>query len=172
MNRISPFATQSRYDRAFAVDQELIQRKIADACANARGREMHVLHGSGSDPVQRMLNALQPSSYIRPHRHIQPPKSETVILLHGALAFVTFLDDGTPDTANLIRLHPSIALAVDCREGVWHTFFALEPDTVVFEIKAGPHDAATDKEPAPWAPAENSPEAQSYFENLRSLFGN
>jgi hypothetical protein len=59
---------------------------------------------------------------------------------------------------------------VDCREGVWHTFFALEPDTVVFEVKAGPHDAATDKEAAPWAPDENSPDAAAYLQHLRKLF--
>jgi hypothetical protein len=68
-----------------------------------------------------------------------------------------------------VHLHPTKALAVDCREGVWHTFFALEPNTVVFEAKAGPHDAAMDKEFAPWAPDEESPEAAEYFSRLKEI---
>jgi cupin fold WbuC family metalloprotein len=167
IERISKSATISRYQRAFAVDPLLIQRKTEDARSNARKREMHLLHGSDSDAVQRMLNALQPDSYIRPHRHIDPPKAETVFLLRGSLGFVTFGDDGTQGPGDFIHLYPGKALVVDCREGVWHTFFALEPDTVVFECKAGPHDAARDKEFAPWAPEEGSPDAGAYLARLQ-----
>src|SRR5262249_17249764 len=118
----------------------------------------------------RMLNAVQLDSYVRPHRHVQPGKAESVVLLSGGLAFVTFEDDGTLNLMDSVHLHPSRALAVDCREGVWHTFFALEPNTVVFEVKAGPHDAAGDKDYAPWAPEEGSPEAQDYLAALNKAF--
>ena len=118
-----------------------------------------------------MLNALQPGSYIRPHRHHTPPKAESLILLSGSLGFVAFLDDGTVDSENLVLLHPTRgAFAIDCRESVWHTFFALEPNTVLFEVKAGPFDPSAEKEFAPWAPAENAPEARSYLESLEQLF--
>jgi cupin fold WbuC family metalloprotein len=168
--RISKAATISRYDRAFAIDEELIQRKSRDAQTNERQREIHILHRGDSDALQRMVNALQPSSYIRPHRHVRPPKSETIVLLRGSLGFMTFHDDGTPDERDFIHLHPAKAVGVDCREGIWHTFFALEPDTVVFEVKAGPHDAATDKEFAVWAPDETSPDAQRYLARLKEIF--
>lgn len=170
IERLSNAATISRFERAIAISTALIKRKSEDAEANPRKRETHLLHRGNSDPLQRMLNALQPSSYIRPHRHVQPGKSETVILLSGSLAFLTFRDDGTPDEKDFIHLHPDKALVVDCREGVWHTFFALERGTVIFEVKAGPHDAATDKEFAPWAPDEASPDAPLYLEHLRELF--
>jgi cupin fold WbuC family metalloprotein len=168
LERVSGAATVSRHQQAVGIDVALIYRKSRDAAANPRKREIHILHAGNSDGVQRMLNALQPDSYVQPHRHVQPPKSETVILLAGSLGFVTFLDDGTPH--QLIHLHPTKALAVDCREKVWHTFFALEPNTVVFEVKAGPHDAATDKEFAPWAPEENTPDVERYFTHLKELF--
>jgi cupin fold WbuC family metalloprotein len=170
IERISQAATISRYDRVFAVDPLLIQTKSEDSRTNPRKREMHILHGSDSDAIQRMLNALQPESYIRPHRHFDPPKAETVVLLRGSLGFVTFRDDGSQTQADFVHLHPGKALVVDCREGIWHTFFALEPDTVVFECKAGPHDPARDKEFAPWAPAEGSADAGAYLAGLQKMF--
>jgi cupin fold WbuC family metalloprotein len=165
IERISGAATVSAHQRVLAVDPFLIRLKSADASANPRQREIHVLHRGSWEPVQRMINAVQPTSYARPHRHTQPGKSETIMLLSGSLGFVTFSDDGTP--LDLIHLHPTKSLAVDCREGVWHTFVALEPDTVVLEVKAGPHEAATDKEFASWAPEEGSDDAQAYLARLK-----
>jgi hypothetical protein len=91
--------------------------------------------------------------------------------LRGAVGFVTFLDDGTPDREGFVFLHQLRgSIALDCREGVWHTFFALEPDTVLYEAKNGPFDAATDKEAAPWAPAEGTTEAGLYLAELEDAF--
>jgi hypothetical protein len=53
---------------------------------------------------------------------------------------------------------------------VWHTFIALEPGTVLFEVKPGPFDDRTDKEFAPWAPTENAQEAPEYLEWLKTAF--
>jgi hypothetical protein len=61
-------------------------------------------------------------------------------------------------------------LAVDVRENLWHTFFALERGTAVFEVKAGPFEARRDKQAAPWAPAENSPDAAEYLASLEEIF--
>ena len=45
-----------------------------------------------------MLNAIQPGSYIRPHRHLDPPKSESLILLQGMLGYVSFQTTARPRT--------------------------------------------------------------------------
>jgi cupin fold WbuC family metalloprotein len=169
--RLSTFATVSRHDKVFGLSNQIIASKISDAMANPRRREILVLHRSDSEPIQRMINALEPGSYICPHRHHDPPKAECIVLLSGKLGFVTFHDDGTPDLENCFLLHPTKGmLAVDVREDLWHTFFALEQGTVVFEVKAGPFDARRDKEAAPWAPAENSPDAASYLASLEEIF--
>ena len=172
IERLSKLATISRHAKVFAVDAQIIRTKSLEANANERKREILVLHRDDADPLQRMLNALQPGSYIRPHRHHAPAKAETLVLLSGSIGFVTFFDDGSVDHENLVLLHPAKgALALDCRESVWHTFFALEPNTVLFEVKAGPFNPSSgDKEFAPWAPAENAPDAQSYLESLERLF--
>ena len=57
-------------------------------------------------------------------------------------------------------------VGLDVRPGVYHTVVTLEPDTVVFEAKTGPYNERVDKDFAPWAPAEGSPEAQRYLATL------
>jgi cupin fold WbuC family metalloprotein len=173
LERLSSLATISRHERAFAVTADVIHTKAAEAKSNPRKREILVLQRGDRDPLQRMLNAIQPGSYVRPHRHSSPPKAESLVLLTGAIGFVPFFEDGTPDRENFILLDKTRGvLAADFREGLWHTFFALEPDTVVFEVKPGPYDPATDKEFAPWAPAEDAPDAASYLSSLEQIFRN
>lgn len=169
--RVSEFATASLHDSVLAITPDIIRGKGKDAQTNPRRREILALHRGNADRLQRMLNAIQPGSYVRPHRHASDPKAELLILLSGAMAFMSFLDDGTPDTRNCVFLHQTKgALAVDCREGIWHTFFALEPDTVVCEAKVGPYNPAVDKEFAPWAPPENDPSAHRYLAALEQTF--
>jgi cupin fold WbuC family metalloprotein len=169
--RLSPFATISRHDKALGVSPDIIASKISDARANPRQREILALHRSESEPLQRMINALEPGSYIRPHRHHDPSKAECIVLLTGVLGFVTFHSDGMLDIDNCFLLHRTKGmLAVDVRENLWHTFFALERGTSVFEVKAGPFDARRDKQAAPWAPAEDSPDAPSYLASLEEIF--
>lgn len=116
-----------------------------------------------------MFNAVQPDSYIPPHRHLDPPKAESWIVLRGALAFFTFDDAGAISECLEIRAGGDV-FGVDLEPGVYHTFFALEPDTVVFEVKDGPYSPATDKAFTDWAPREGTAEAANYLERLRSEF--
>jgi cupin fold WbuC family metalloprotein len=169
--RISDFATRSRHDITLAVTTDIIEAKSRDAKQNSRKREILAMQRGNADSLQRMVNALEPGSYVRPHRHHAPPKAESVVLLAGSIGFVPFHQDGTPDFESCILLDRTRgSIALDCRESIWHTFFALEPNTVVFESKSGPFDPHTDKEFAPWAPAEGSPEAAAYLEQLVANF--
>lgn len=176
IDRISPQATKSCHERVVAVDTNLMLAKAACARINKRGREIHIFHRDHDSLMHRMLNAMQPGSYVPPHRHLATGKAESVVLLRGSVGFVPFLDDGEPDEDEMIVLSRMRGvLAFDCRPHVWHTFFALEPDTVVFEVKKGPFDASKDKEYAPWAPDEDDPQAGEYMaaieDRLRSLHG-
>jgi cupin fold WbuC family metalloprotein len=171
IERISGFATISRHDITVAITSAIVQAKSSDAKTNTRKREILALQRGNEDSLQRMVNAIEPGSYVRPHRHHAPPKAESVVLLSGSIGFVAFHEDGTLNHDACILLNRSRgAVALDCRESVWHTFFALESDTVVFESKSGPFSPDTDKEFAPWAPAEGSPEAAAYLERLAADF--
>ncbi|HXM77307.1 MAG TPA: WbuC family cupin fold metalloprotein, partial [Thermoanaerobaculia bacterium] len=119
-----------------------------------KNRNFHAME----DPVHRLLNALEPGTYIRPHRHLKASKAETAIVVSGAVAVLIFDDAGT--LLEKRRLSPAGAdRGVEMPPGVWHTFVALEPGTVFFETKAGPYEPLRAEELAPWAPAEGALEA-------------
>ena len=46
-------------------------------------------HERLDDPVNRLLNALEPGTYLRPHRHLNPKKDEIFLLLRGRIAGLT-----------------------------------------------------------------------------------
>ncbi len=171
IKRISPFATKSTHGLWTVVDRDLVLEKANNASENDRMREIHNLHDDYDDPLQRMINAIQPGSYIRPHRHQDPPKAETFVLLNGAIGFVTFRNDGTyaDEASAMLDLERGLYV-IDVRAGVWHTFFALEPDTVLFETKAGPYTAVSDKDFAPWAPLDGTDETAEYLMALEDRF--
>lgn len=130
-----------------------------------RKRIICPFHKSAEDSLHRMLNAIQPNSYIQPHRHADPPKAETLILLKGALAYIAFDSEGQI-TEKICLTEESGRIGIDTESGIYHTFFALEEDTVLFEVKPGPYIKAADKEFASWAPAENAVGSTEYLESL------
>ena len=127
-----------------------------EAADRTRLRANLNLHTQLSDPIQRLFNALQPGTYVRPHRHVAPPRWEAFIAVSGRAVILTFEDDGR--VGRRLELGPSAeAIAVEIDAGVWHTVAALQPDTMLFELKPGPYRPAADKEFAAWAPAEGAP---------------
>lgn len=169
--RISAAATKSCHETVAVINEDLVRRKASDARRSERGREIHIFHEGDADPLQRMLNVIQPGSYIRPHRHLHPPKAESFVLLAGALGYASFGEDGLPEDGGLILIDPARHVyGCDIRAGVWHTIFALAPDTAIFEVKPGPYDPEVDKEFAPWAPAEHSGEAAAFLAELEDGF--
>ena len=152
------------------VTSKRLEDALLQSRRSPRRRIIAPFHRSLSDPVHRMLNAIQPGSYVRPHRHLDPPKSEAWIVLRGAMLFVTFTDDGTVSD-HLVLAAESETFGVDLVPGRYHTLAALKPDTVIYEVKTGPYDEATDKSFAPWAPAEGTEEAENYLRTLLEICG-
>jgi cupin fold WbuC family metalloprotein len=151
------------------ISRDSVEATIAGARESPRRRMIQPFHRAASDSFHRMLNAVQPGSYVRPHRHLNPPKAEAFIVLRGAIAFFTFEEDG--------RIRDSIRLAadgdvigVDLVPGLYHCLMALERDTVIYEAKTGPYAALTDKSYAPWAPDERDPGAAAYAKTLYDKF--
>jgi len=151
------------------LSKDLLEGAIAASHSNPRRRIIQPLHRSEQATLHRMFNAVQPDSYIPPHRHLTPPKAESWIVLCGALAFFTFDDAGAIEECLEVRAGGEI-FGVDLEPGVYHTFLALEPDTVVYEVKDGPYSPTSDKAFPDWAPREGSVEANDYLEKLRAEF--
>ena len=159
------------------IDAERVQTAVEVSRSSPRRRVIAPFHKDHDDPLHRMLNAVQPDSYIRPHRHLDPPKAEGWVLLRGALVFFTFEDDGRIRDCLRVRACRGAALGaggdpfgVDLAPGVYHAFVALEPDTVIYEVKPGPYAAANDKSFAPWSPPEGDPRAPAYMQQLLDAY--
>lgn len=153
------------------IDVVLLDEVSAEAKASPRGRKNRNFHSSDEQPGHRLLNAIEPGSYIAPHRHLDPNKDETMVVLRGALGLVVFDDAGRVTLAQKVGAGDTAhgAVGVDIPHGTWHTVFALAPDTVFLEAKSGPYLPLTAEERAPWAPAEGAPEAPDYLAGLSRL---
>lgn len=153
--------------RVTHIDDELLQTVTARAVESPRRRMNHNFHQL-EDAANRMLNAIEPDSYIRPHRHLSTPKDEGFLVLKGKGSCLIFDEDGAvTDACTLDPLEGKWGL--DIPAGIYHTILALEPGTVFYEVKPGPYVPATDKDFAPWAPREDTPEAVAYLKELRRI---
>jgi cupin fold WbuC family metalloprotein len=115
-------------------------------------------------------------SYVRPHRHRNDPKVETLFAIRGRFLLVTFNDQG--EIEEVIPFHSEkyqssndSGVGVEIQVGVWHTIIATEPNSILLEVKAGPFNLELSKEPAPWSPAEETEDGQAYLALLKNRIG-
>lgn len=149
------------------IDKNSLDNLSSAAKASDRQRKIFNYHLSFDDPINRMLNAVEPGSYVQPHKHENPDKREIFLLLKGKMVVVFFDDNGT--ITQYILLDNEENFGVEIPPSVWHTIVALEPGTVVYEIKDGPYSPANDKNFAPWAPKEGEKECGEYLEAILSV---
>lgn len=144
------------------IDTKLLNALTAEAAANPRLRKNRNFHQSLDESCHRLLNAVEPGSYIRPHRHHSDPRPETIFGLRGRVVVITFDDTGT--ILETVVLGPGEdACGVDLSPETWHTLVSLEPGSVFFEAKAGP---MAEKDLAPWAPNEGTEEGAAFLAAL------
>lgn len=147
-------------------DSELFNQLLDRARQSPRLRTNHNFHVSMEDNPHRFLNVMLKGTYITPHRHRDPPKAESFLVLSGELAFLTFDDSGQIADTHILGRNP---IGIDIQPGVWHTLAVLSEHAICFEVKPGPYSVANDKDFAPWAPREGEPRASEYLERLISL---
>jgi cupin fold WbuC family metalloprotein len=151
------------------IDRTLLDSLTAEAERAPRRRKSRNFHPGDAYPAHRLLVAMEPESYVAPHRHLDPDKDETLIVVRGCLGVVIFRAENAVDRSILLQAGGE-AIGIDIPHGVLHTVVALAAGTVFFEAKAGPYVPIAEAERAPWAPAEGTPEAVDYQEELRALF--
>jgi cupin fold WbuC family metalloprotein len=140
------------------IDQDLLDEVSREAAANPRLRKNRNFHPSDEFVSHRLLNAVEPGSYVMPHRHLDADKDETIVVLRGRFGVLLFDDAGKVLRKILLEAGGPVQ-GVDLPHGTWHTLVALETGSVFFEAKAGPYAPPCDVERAPWAPAEAETEA-------------
>ena len=151
------------------IDEHLLDSITEKAIASPRLRMNHNFHESLDDPVQRMLNAVQPGSYLRPHRH--PDREELFILLRGSVRILIFEDDGT--LRESFVLSPELkAYGVTILPGTWHSLLSLEHGTVFLEVKQGPYIPLAEEHFATWTPKPDDLEGiERFFMKYHGLSG-
>jgi len=146
---------------------DLLSREAADS---KRLRKNLNLHDDYSDPCQRLFNAMEPGTYIRPHRHLHPPKAECFMAIRGQLVLVVFSDEGEIEQVMPFGAGCDV-VTIDLPAGLWHTLISMESGSVFFEAKPGPYEPLSDKDFAPWAPEEGAPEVEAYLAGLIAKIG-
>lgn len=142
---------------------------LDDLCQAARqsvrGRKNYNLHDDLADPIQRLFNALEPGTYVRPHCH-DGGRWEVFVLLRGSCAVLIF--DGEGRVARRIEMHPQACPVVEIPGGSIHSIIAMEAGSLIFEIKPGPYQPVQDKDFASFAPPEGDPAAADFLDFMRS----
>ena len=79
-----------------------------------------------------MLNCIEPGSYFRPHKHLNPLKREIYIILQGKAIVIQFDDPGNIE--DYFILDPSIGnYGVEIPPAKYHTLIVLKT-TVIYEL--------------------------------------
>ncbi|OGV67459.1 MAG: hypothetical protein A2283_01530 [Lentisphaerae bacterium RIFOXYA12_FULL_48_11] len=151
------------------IDKNLLDDLSAQAKTVQRLRKNYNIHVSETEPCNRLLNGLEPGTYVKPHRHDDPMKDEAMVMVRGKMGLVTFDNNGNILEAVLMEAGGDV-VAISIPHGVFHTLVSLEPGTIFFEAKAGPYRPLQSEEKASWAPAEGAPEVLSYLAVLTELF--
>ena len=151
------------------LNRELLEDLIQRARQSPRLRINHNFHASMEDNPHRFLNVMVKGTYIAPHRHLDPPKAESFLVLDGEVAFFIFDDSGAVLRTEVVGRDP---IGIDLPAGVWHTLTPLSAHAVCYEVKPGPYTAATDKDFAPWAPREGGAGVSAYLEGLVAILRN
>ncbi|VTR50086.1 Uncharacterised protein [Serratia fonticola] len=102
-----------------------------------RLRAHRTLHEELSDPVQRLAIAMEPGTYIRPHRH--PQTWELLTPLRGRFVVLQFNDEGVVTQRTLLGEETKV---LEMPAFTWHAVLSVDPGGVVFEVKQGPYQAA------------------------------
>ena len=149
------------------LDQALFTELLDAAAQSPRRRAFRNLHKDFAEPVQRVVIAIQPDSYVPPHQHVDAHQWELFVMLAGSVDFLQFDDCGRLTTRQTLSAG-SVHTGVELAPGHWHSIVAAAPGAVFLEVKQGPFDPAQPRHFAAFAPPEQDGRAGRYLSWLRT----
>lgn len=148
------------------INEQLLDETRAKALQSPRLRMNYNFHESLDDPINRLLNAMEPGTYLRPHRHLNPAKDEIFLLLRGKVAVFLFDEEGNITGKTILDPKEGV-YGAEIQAGVWHGLLVMEPGSVIYEIKQGPFAPLAPENLAPWSPdAEDTEGVRKFLEYL------
>ncbi|MDR2120746.1 MAG: WbuC family cupin fold metalloprotein [Tannerella sp.] len=149
------------------INNQLLDATTEKAKQSPRLRMNCNFHKTPDAPINRLLNAMEPETYLRPHRHCNPDKDEIFLLLRGRVAILIF-DDAGNVTEQVVLDPRQGCYGGEIPAGVWHGLLVLESGSVIYEVKQGPFAPLSPDNMAPWAPpVEDAEGARRYMDMLR-----
>jgi cupin fold WbuC family metalloprotein len=152
------------------INKQLIEKVVDQAQDSPRKRMNLNFHETYDATLQRMLNAMEPDTYIQPHKHEDPDKAEIFIVLQGRVLVAEFDDRGNVIASCVLSFAEGV-YGVEISPRVWHCIVPLEPATVIYEVKDGPYSPLNDKNFASWAPKEGTAGCMAYRDELLKRCG-
>ena len=144
------------------IDRTLLDETSLRARSSVRGRMNHNFHHHLEDPFHRLLNALEPGTFLPAHRHRD--KDEGIVLLRGRVASFIFDEEGSIIQQTVVGPREKV-YGFDIPAGQWHGLLVRESGTVVFEVKKGPFTPLTEEDIAPWTPRTDDKEGITRYLN-------
>lgn len=151
--------------------QDLLDTLAQEARSSPRQRQNYNFH-EPSEKVQRLVNVLQPGTYVRPHRHRRPSEIngfEFFLVIQGKIGMILFDENSRILQTESISANGTTC-GIELPEGTYHTLVALIPDTVILELKEGPYNPSTDKEFLEDFPVEGTLAAEQIVEKWNAYF--
>lgn len=127
------------------ITETLLNTVSGQAKENPRLRMNYNFHESMDAPIHRMLNALEPDTYLPPHRHKNPDKEEIYLVLRGSLLAILFDEEGNVTIA--VRLN-STTIKIVCstadfpRSSIFFSF-PSPPNQKVMDLEVTPRRIST-----------------------------
>lgn len=116
------------------IDKNILDSLSAQAKANPRLRQGLDMRTTLDDTSQRLLNAMELSTFIPIHRH--RTTSETMVMVRGKLVERFYDNDGNLTDEYMMEPMGEYPM-IQVPAGQWHSLEVLESGTVIFEAKDG-----------------------------------
>lgn len=120
------------------ITQAFLDSISEQAKASPRLRMNYDLRNSEDDSSQRMLNAIEPGSPERIHRHQHT--SETVVCIRGRVVEEFYDELECICTESIVLTPNGPNVAVNIPAGQWHSIRAVESGSVVMSCKDGRYE--------------------------------
>ena len=135
---------------------------ISAAMDSPRKRSHHSLHSSLDAKVQRLAIAMEPDTYVRPHRH--PQTWELYIPMRGSFKVVLFNEAGV--VTESFQIGENGIAAYEMPANTWHSMVSLQSGGIIFEVKEGPYVQPGIADVGAWSPAEGNLEVATFRQFL------
>lgn len=126
------------------ITQAFLDSISEQAKASPRLRMNYDLRNSEDDSSQRMLNAIEPGSPERIHRHQHT--SETVVCIRGRVVEEFYDELECICTESIVLTPNGPNVAVNIPAGQWHSIRAVESGSVVMSCKDGRYELLGDED--------------------------